>query len=115
MRRRSLIGTGGLLLAGRAAFAQPASRLVAATWQEHNDRPLLAQMHPVPKPVVDLQFLHAILRRFEVTEVAGLHPRQPCHDLGPGPHVAQCRKPFVNRRPFTGRPIGSQFDQNGIV
>ena len=115
MKRRSLIGTGGLLPAGRAGFARPASRLVAATGQEHNDRPLLAQLHPVPRSVVDSQSLDAILRRFEVTEVAGLHPRQPCHDSGPGPHFAQCRKPFVNRRPFIGRPVGSQFDQNGIV
>ena len=61
MKRRALIGTGGLLLAGRAAFARPASRLVAATWQKHNGRPLLAQLHPVPRPAVDSQFLHAIL------------------------------------------------------
>jgi hypothetical protein len=65
--------------------------------------------------MVDSQFLHAILQGLEVTEVAGLHTRQPRPDSGPGLNVAQRCKPFVNRRPLIGRQVGSQLNHNSTL
>ena len=84
--------------------------LVAPTQQQHQYRPLSAQVDPVPRPKIKAQLLHAIAQGLAVAKIAAPDPFQSRPDLCASLSVFQRIKPLPERRDTSLGGINPQFN-----